>query len=462
MRKLSFLLVLLVLLLATTACRKKDSTKDNRFSTLAQIKKRGKLRIITLNSSTSYFLYKGQPMGYEYELAAQFAESIGVDAEVVVAKSASQLTQLLREGKGDVVAYNLPVIKAMKDSVAFCGRQSCTHQVLVQQKGNDRKLLTDVTQLVGKKVYLLNKTRYLQRLKNLNTELGGGIQIELINKDSLTTEDLIERVSDGDIPYTVADNDIAILNKTYFGNIDVSLSVSFPQRLSWVVHKENTTLAEALNKWYASSQKTVEYRTLAKRYFEQSKRPFDLTLPKLSKGKISPFDNLFKKYAKEIGWDWRLLASVAFIESKFDPTEISWAGAKGLMQLMPRTAASVGIYGKEIYDPETNIRGAIKSIHTLNRLYSNISNKEEQQKFIIAAYNCGIGHIMDAQDLAEKHGGSRFVWDKNVAHYLALKSNPEFYNDKVCHYGYLRGEETCLYVKKVMLTYQYYTSKTKK
>lgn len=462
MRKIPFLLLLVILILTTTACRKKDATVKRHYSTLAEIKKRGKLRIITLYSSTSYFLYKGQPMGYEYELAARFAASIGVDPQVIVAKNTTQLMQLLKEGKGDLIAYNLPVSKTMKDSILFCGKQSMTHQVLVQQKNSKNNVLTDVTQLVGKEIYIPNNSRFKQRLINLNEELGTGIHIKLFGKDSLTTEDLIEKVSDGEIPYTVADNDVAILNKTYFGNIDVRLEISFPQRLSWAVNIQNTTLSAALNSWFSTNQKTVEYQTLAKRYFEQSKRPYDLELPKISKGKISPYDALFKKYAKQIGWDWRLLAAIAFVESKFDPTEISWAGAKGLMQLMPRTAAAVGIYGKEIYNPETNIAGAIKSIRILDRVYSRVKDKSEQQKFIIAAYNCGIGHIMDAQDLAAKYGCSRLVWDKNVAHYLALKSNPDYYGDRVCNYGYLRGAETCLYVKKVLLTYRYYSSKTKK
>ncbi|MFZ4456058.1 MAG: transglycosylase SLT domain-containing protein [Bacteroidales bacterium] len=448
--------------MTTSTCRKKDSNKAKKYSSVAEIKKRGKLRIITLYSSTTYFLYKGQPMGYEYELAEQFAQSIGVETQVIVAKNAAQLTQFLKEGKGDVVAFNLPVNKEMRDSFQYCGRQSLTHQVLVQQQNANRKPLTDVTQLVGKKITVLRNSRYHQRLINLNEELGGGIKLNPISKDSISTEDLIEKVSDGELDYTVADNDLAILNKTYFGNININLEISFPQRLSWVVHKGNSDLANALNRWFATNINSVEYQTLAKRYFEKSKRPFDLILPKISNGKISPYDAIFKKYAKDIDWDWRLLAALAYVESKFDPTEISWAGAKGLMQLMPRTSAAVGIYGKDIYDPDINVSGAVKSIRLINRVYANVKDKSEKQKFIIGAYNCGIGHIMDAQNLATKHGASRVIWDKNVAHYLALKSNSEYYTDNVCNYGYLRGSETCLYVKKVLTIFNYYTTKTKK
>ncbi len=468
MRKIQpliFLLLLVVLPISLITCKKKACKKaepKKLYSTVDEIKKRGKLRILTLYSSTSYFIYRGQPMGYEYELASRFAESLGVQTEVIVAENVNRLTQLLLQGKGDVVAYNMPITNQMKDSVIFCGREYITHQVLIQQTHSKHKLLKDVTELIGKDIFVIRDTRYHQRLIHLNQELGGGIRIHNIGKDTVTTEDLIEMVSTGKIPYTVADNNIAKLNKTYFENIDVNLNVSFPQRSSWIVDKKNHTLAYALNQWFAKNFQTEGYKAISKRYFEQSKRATDIPLPKISRGKISPFDQFFKKYSHEINWDWRLLAAVAFVESKFKPDEESWAGAKGLMQLMPRTAASVGIYGNEVYNPESNIQGAVKSIRALNRVFSEVKDHEIRIKFVLAAYNTGIGHVLDAQALAKKYGKSPLIWDEHVAHYLALKSNPEFYDDPVCKSGYARGEETCRYVKKVLKAFQYYKSKTKK
>ncbi len=465
LQPLLFILLLVVLPISLITCKKKagkEALPAKHYSTVDEIRKRGKLRILTLYSSTSYFIYRGQPMGYEYELASRFAESLGVEPEVIVAENVNRLTQLLLQGKGDIVAYNMPITNQMKDSVTFCGREYITHQVLVQQTHNKHKLLKDVTELIGKDIYVIRGTRYHQRLINLNQELGGGIRIHYTGKDTVTTEDLIEMVSTGEIPYTVADNNIAKLNRTYFENIDVSLKVSFPQRSSWIVDKKNRTLAQVLNKWFAKNFQTEGYKAISKRYFEQSKRSADIPIPKISGGKISQYDQYFKKYSHEIDWDWRLLAAVAFVESRFDPNQESWAGAKGIMQLMPRTASSVGIYGNEIYNPELNIRGAVKSIRALNRVFSGVKNHEVRTKFILAAYNSGMGHILDAQALAKKYGNDPLAWDEHVAHYLALKSNPEFYDDPVCKSGYARGEETCNYVKKVLKAFQYYKKKTKK
>jgi len=467
MRKLQSLLFLFLMIVMPVylvihkhKAIKEETTTQKHFATLDEIKKRGKLRILTLYSSTSYFIYRGQEMGYEYELASDFAESLGIKTEVIVARNTNQLIKLLREGKGDVIAYNMPISKQMSDSLSYCGRQYITHQVLVQKNGTKNKPLKDVTELIGKDVYVTGNSRYLQRLIHLNQELGGGIHIHVNNKDSVTSEDLIGMVSNGQIPYTVSDDNIARLNKTYYENIDISLKVSFPQRLSWMVDKQNASLVNALNKWFAENVHSENYRAIIKRYFEQSKHPANLTLPKITKGKISRYDLIFKKYAHEIGWEWQLLAAVAFVESKFDPNEVSWAGAKGLMQIMPRTAASVGLYGSKAFDPDANVKGAVTLFRALNRVFSKVEDRSERIKFILAAYNSGVSHIVDAQALARKYGKDPLAWEGHVAHYLALKSNPEYYDDPVCKSGYTRGEETCNYVSKTLHILGFYKKKT--
>lgn len=459
----AFIITLLVMLFSLNSCKRSgggagDNSKG--YANLEEIRKRGKLRILVLYSSTTYFMYRGQSMGYEYEMAAKFAESIGVEPEVVVAENVDRLIELLREGKGDLIAHNLPITNELKDTLNYCGRQDITHQVLVQRRQKGLHLLRDVPELIGKTVYVVPNSRYHQRLIHLNQELGGGVNIHLIRKDTIATEDLIEMVSEGKIPYTVADVNVAQLNKTYFENIDIQLKISFPQRLSWAVMKENTSLANALNKWYSTTEKRSDYLAIAKRYFEQSKRYGKLVLPRIIKGHVSRYDEIFKKYAPQLEWDWQLLAAMAYVESEFDPNAESWAGAKGLMQMMPRTATSVGIYNQDIYDPEINVRGAVKYLRNIRQAYLKIPDPLDRDKFILGAYNAGIGHIMDAQALAKKYGKNRVIWDNHVANYVILKSNPDYYSDEVCKFGYLRGEETYVYVKKVMKAYQYYLSKT--
>ena len=165
---------------------------------------------------------------------------------------------------------------------------------------------------------------------------------------------------------------------------------------------------------------------------------------------------------KNIGWDWQLLASIGYQESRFNPNVVSWAGAEGLMGIMPNTAKALGVTPHELKNPDTGIRTGVDCLRRFRQGFGKITDPVEKIKFTLAAYNAGIGHIYDAQRLAEKYGKDPYVWDDNVAEYIRMKNDPEYYNDPVCKHGYLRGSETFNYVREVMERYNYYLHKTGK
>ena len=177
-------------------------------------------------------------------------------------KTYNDLIERLLAGEGDLIAYNLPITKEWKDSLTYCGEEVITHQVIVQRTGGRVKPLKDVTELIGKDVYV-KPGKYYERLVNLDKELGGGIHIHKVSNDSITIEDLIMQVSQGKIPYTVADNDVARLNTTYYPNLNIGLSISFDQRASWAVRKDCPQLAEAANKWH---EKNHDFSGLYREY----------------------------------------------------------------------------------------------------------------------------------------------------------------------------------------------------
>ncbi len=457
--RFTFLFCLVLLVLAS--CRKGNRGTDEVTYDLPQMKDSGELVVLTLYSSTSYFIYRGQEMGFQYELSEQFAKSLGLKLRIEVARNVPDLVRKLRNGEGDMIAYNLPITKALKDSVTYCGEEVVTHQVIVQRTGGKGKVLTDVTQLVGKEVYV-KPGKYFDRLTNLNKELGGGIKIRKVEADSITVEDLITQVYQGKIDYTVCDNDLARLNTTYYPNLDIRLPISFDQRASWAVRKECPLLAEAANKWHKENLTSPAYNASMKRYFEISKSIIHSPILSLREGKISHFDKLFKKYAKEIDWDWRLLASLAYTESNFDTTAVSWAGARGLMQLMPVTARAMGLPPGKESNPEESIKAAVKYIDATNRALKVIPDKKERIKFILASYNAGLGHISDAMALARKYGKNELVWEHNVEKFILLKSNEEYFTDPVCKNGYFRGIETYNFVRDILSRYEVYKQKIKK
>lgn len=178
----------------------------------------------------------------------------------------------------------------------------------------------------------------------------------------------------------------------------------------------------------------------------------DTTLPTFS---LSSYDSLFQAYADTIGWDWKLLAAVAYVESKFDTAATSAVGAQGLMQLMPRTARAMGVPEGKERDPAESVRAATHYFVYLNRLFRRIP-ESERIHFILASYNAGFGHIQDAMRLADKYGYNRHVWNDNVETFLRLKSDSIYYTDSLCRNGRFIGTETTLFVRKVRHKYSEY------
>lgn len=456
-----FIYIFLIMLLAFMACRKQQQVPADKGYDLPEIVQSGELVVLTLNSSTSYFNYRGQEMGFQYELAQQFAKSLGLKVQIKVAQSIEEMLEKLNAREADLIVYNVPITKELKDSVLFCGDEVITHQVLVQKNRSREELITDVTQLIGKEIHV-KPGRYYDRLINLDNELGGGMVISTENNDSVSVEDLITLVSLGKIPYTVCDNDVAQLNKTYYSNLNINLQISHDQRSSWVVRKDCPLLAAVADVWHRENQTSPAYEASTKRYFEISKAVPYTAILSLEDGKISHYDELFRKYSGEINWDWRLIAALAYTESNFDTTVVSWAGAQGLMQLMPATAKAMGVPEGMEQNPEESIKAAIKYIKATSNSLRTIENQNERIHFVLGAYNAGLGHIYDAMALADKYGSDKNLWFDNVEKYILLKSNEEYFNDPVCKHGYFRGIETYNFVRDINSRFETYKAKIKK
>jgi membrane-bound lytic murein transglycosylase F len=170
--------------------------------------------------------------------------------------------------------------------------------------------------------------------------------------------------------------------------------------------------------------------------------------------KLSPYDAIIKKGAGEIGWDWRLLGAVIYQESRFETDDESWAGAKGLMQLMPETAERFG--ATDLNNPQQSVDAGVKYLKYLDRYWSRtVVDPDERIKFILASYNSGLGHIIDAQKLTVKYKEDGTLW-KDVEKYLLKKSEPDYFHDPVVKSGYCKCEEPVNYVQKVLDRYEEY------
>ncbi|MBB6460732.1 MltF family protein [Flammeovirga kamogawensis] len=435
---------------------------------LPEIKERGHLKALTAYSSTSYFIYKGQSMGYEYELLKKLSEDLNLDLKLHVIKNIDSLSLSLKDGTGDLIAYGLAITKDRQENIDFTTPLMQVKQVLIQKKPSnwrkipkhktDAQLIRNVVDLADKEVHVRENTPYHLRLNNLETETGENINIVFADKNT-STEELIRKVSIGEIPYTVADENIAKVNSTYYSNIDYETAMSFPQRIAWATRKQSPELRKVVSHWLDSMKNTTDFYVIYNKYFKnvraQHKRFDSKYFSSVEhRGLLSKYDEIIKENAKAIDWDWLLLSSLIYQESKFEPHAKSWVGAVGLMQLMPATAKQYGAHNPR--DPRQNIRAGSKYLKWLDGFWKEIEDPNERLKFVLASYNTGQGHVQDAQRLAKKYKHDPTIWDGNVEKYLLLKSRKSYYRDEVVRFGYARGSEPVHYVQSILARYKSY------
>jgi membrane-bound lytic murein transglycosylase F len=456
MRK-SLLTGLLILAGCSESAKETFSTAPLVSIDLAEIRERGYLNALIDNNSVSYFIYRGQPMGYEYELLQRFCQYLKVDLKISVISGVEEAIDRLNKGTGDVIAFPLTVTRERQKYVNFTDAHFNTCQVLVQRKSDTLKIIKQPVDLIGKEVHVIRQSAFKERLQNLSNEIGGEI---LVTEDSADaeTESLIQKVSLGEISYTVADQALALVNATYYPNLDVSTVLSLPQQIAWGLRKNSPELNEAANKWLRQNKRDGTLRIIFEKYFNSPRTSLirkSSDFSSLSGGKLSIYDEQLREQALTLGWDWRLLAAIVSQESNFNPRAQSWAGAVGLMQLMPDTGEQFDV--SNLYDPKQNIKAGVLFLKHLDGLWAKtVADSLERTKFVLASYNVGLSHVIDARNLTRKYHKDPTRWDDNVEYYLLQKSKPQFYRDPEAVAGYCRCEGPVSYVKEVLGRYEEY------
>jgi len=445
----------------------KPETKPYKISKdLEAIKEDGVLHAITIYNSTSYFLYRGMPMGFEYELLSRLAKDLGLKLKITIAEDIDDLFDMLNNGEGDLIAYGLAITEPRKNLVSFTENHYVTHQALVQRMPDnwrslpgykiDKQLISNTLELSNDTVWVRENSSYAERIKNLENEIGAEIPVAHIN-GNVTTDEIIKMVVDGEIERTVADHNIASINKTYYPILNIDTRVSFSQRIAWAVRQNSPDLLKAINKWINKEKKSDDYYVIYNKYFKNTRSNrsrIKSDFYSKNSNKISKYDEIIKENASKIGWDWRFLSSQVYQESRFDPTAQSWAGATGLIQLMPATAEEVGVSNN--YNPEENLKGGVKYLDRMRDNFETVEDSIQKVKFTLAAFNCGAGHVFDAMRLAEKNGKNPNVWDENVEEYILKLKDKKYYLDDVVRHGFVRGREPYNYVRDIFLRYEHY------
>jgi len=439
-------------------------SSDQTGGVLKDIIRRGKLVALTDDNPFNYFELEGESKGYQYEMLKKFANSLGVELEVIVEPDYHKALQYLQQRRVDIVAMELPSVTDHRFAIEQTEPLFLARQVLIQRKPDnwrrmrdmskvDARLVRDLKQLNGKTITLSSLSRNQYYLSDLQHATGNGV---LIGADSRrNVGKLIEAVASGEADYTIAFQNTANAYSLIYNDLDVKTFVSPEIGVSWVVRKGSVNLREAANQWIEANQNSREFKYQYTRHFENPRYVHLALGVPLKHRTISDYDDVIRQMSANIGWDWRLLSALIYRESKFRTDVRSRVGAFGLMQLMPATARRFGAH--EGSTPQEQIEAGVRLIKYLDNQFKGlVPDPEERKKFVLAAYNIGLAHILDAYKLAEKHNKNPKIWADNVEYCLLSKSQPEFYNDPVVKHGRVSGKETQRFVTDVLEKYDHY------
>ncbi len=426
--------------------------RSNRFTgDLDAIRERGVLRMLTRNNAANYYIWNGQLMGFEYELVREFADRLGLELEIVVPPSNADLLPWLREGRGDLVAASLTATpeRAEKAQVTFSRRTNRVSLVVVSRA--DDPPIENASDLAGRTLHVRRGSHAWKELAALRDS---GIDLRLeAAPEYLEAEEIIGRVADGSVDLTAADSHIVDIELTWRDDIRAGPVLGEPVDHGWAVRRDDPKLLESVNAFFAKEYRGTFYNVVSKRYFRAPKRMRRHAESRPSRGgSISPYDEFVRKHAEAYGFDWRLIAAMMQQESRFDPKAVSFAGARGLLQVMPRTAAEMG--AGDLEDPEEGIRAGVRYLAWLRTRFDERLPTTERNWFMLAAYNAGQGHVIDARALARQHGLDPNRWFGHVEQAMLLKRRRDVAAST--RFGYCRCEEPVRYVRAVRERYRAY------
>jgi membrane-bound lytic murein transglycosylase F len=419
---------------------------------LPGIKNRQVLRVLTRNNAATYFVWRGQFLGFEYELMKRFADSQGLHLEMVVPNRWGDLIPTLKSGGGDLIAASMTATEERKkQGIAFSKSYNQVTEEIVARADDSR--IISVNDLNGRTIVVRRSSSYWTTLQKL---LDQGMDFRLVEApDNMETEEIISRVASGEYDLTVADSHILSVELIWRSDIKPVHTLNGPVSHGWAVREGDQQLLAALNTFLDKEYKGRFYNLVYNKYFQNSNRILDHVASHqeyAAKGNISPYDAEVQKYAEQYGFDWALIVAQMYQESRFDPKAESWAGAQGLMQILPTTGELFG--AQDLHGVDTSIETGVRYLAWLHERFEPELTVQDRMWFTLAAYNAGLGHVRDARSLARKMGWNPDRWFNNVDRAMLLLSRRSFY--QLATHGYARGKETVDYVREIRDRYNAY------
>ncbi len=416
-----------------------------KHGTFRKIQRTGKIRLITDNSATCFYFYRGARTGFEYELALKFADYLDVELDVIT-PGWNNVFSFLETGRGDFAAAGITITEKRAERFDFSISYMTIQQRLVHHKmilGPD-----SIKDLDGRTLHVRRGTSYHYRLQELKEK---GIALNYVLHNNVPTEELLRMVAKREIKFAVADSNIARLNRRYYPDLRIGIPLKHHESLGWAVRKNDTRLLESINNFLVKIKTDGTFKKIYNKYYGNI-HIFDyFDVKKFHEridGRLPKYKDVIVKEAEKHGFDWRIIAAVIYQESRFNPKARSFTNVRGLMQVTSDTAMEMGIDNRR--NPYQSIEAGVRYLKKMYDRFDDIEDRYQRLLFAIGSYNVGYGHIRDAQKIAEKKGLNKNSWHA-LEKVLPLLSKRKYY--KHTTYGYARGWEPVQYVERIMTYY---------
>ncbi|CAM4270209.1 membrane-bound lytic murein transglycosylase MltF [Alteromonas australica] len=410
---------------------------------LSSLLERGSVKVGTLYGPATYYNGAEGPQGFEYELLAGFADYLGVTLDLYPFYSYEAMLEQLEEGNLDIVATGDAVTDVLQSRFSYGPAYQTVSQHLVFQAGTSRP--RDMAELDAPVVTVTGSSQ-----AQLLTSLSDDAAPTLITTEDSDSEELLQKVAEGELDYTLADSNRLALQRRRYPNLAVAMTIEDSMPMAWALDRsQDDSIKAAMVEYFGTVHQSGWFTVLEDKYFGHI-RTFDYVdsraFNKSAETTLKRYKSMFQQYAGDL--DWRLLAAMSYQESHWKPDAVSRTGVRGLMMLTMDTANDWDVEDRT--DPEQSIRGGARYFASLlSRIPARIGNPDRTW-MAMAAYNIGMGHLEDARVLTERQGGNPDLW-VDVKQRLPQLKQKKYY--RTTNYGYARGDEALQYVDNIRRYY---------